>query len=95
MTGKGAPEIFPELQANSMVVAPEAGPLIGVILHGAETPSTARRPMRLTMQGYADRLTDDEVAQLASFVRSAWGNQASAVSAADVARVRNATPQAH
>ena len=77
------------------MVAPEAGPLIGEIQHGAETPTTARRPMRLTMQGYADRLTDDEVAQLASFVRSAWGNQASAVSAADVARVRNATPQAH
>jgi mono/diheme cytochrome c family protein len=45
--------------------------------------------MRLVMQGYADRLTDDEVAQLATFVRSAWGNKAGAVSAADVAKVRN------
>ena len=94
VTGKGAPEIFPELQANSLVVAPEAGPLIGVILHGAQTPSTALRPMRLTMQGYAERLTDDEVAQLATFVRSAWGNQAAAVSATDVARLR-AAPQGH
>jgi mono/diheme cytochrome c family protein len=40
------------------------------------------------MQGYADRLTDQEVADLASFVRSAWGNKAGAVSAGDVAAVR-------
>jgi mono/diheme cytochrome c family protein len=64
-------------------------PLISIILHGAEVPSTAKRPMRLVMQGYADLLSDDEVAELATFVRSAWGNSAGAVKAADVATVRN------
>ncbi len=67
----------------------ETQPLISIILHGAEVPSTAKRPMRLVMQGYADRLTDDEVAELATFVRSAWGNSAGPVKAADVATVRN------
>ncbi|MGH8008160.1 MAG: cytochrome c, partial [Candidatus Binatia bacterium] len=47
----------------------------------------------LVMQGYADRLSDDEVAELATFVRSAWGNSAGPVKAADVAAVRNG--QAH
>ncbi|PXX18085.1 hypothetical protein C7399_105147 [Paraburkholderia tropica] len=40
------------------------------------------------MPPFAWRYDDDEVAQLATFVRSAWGNHASAVSADDVKRVR-------
>ena len=90
VTGKGAPEIFPELQGNAMVLGKDPAPLLSVILHGASSPSTARRPMNLVMQGYSDRLTDDEVAALASFVRSGWGNQASAVTAKQVAKARAA-----
>ncbi|MDB6453620.1 cytochrome c [Falsirhodobacter sp. 20TX0035] len=90
VTGKGAPEIFPELAGNSLVTADQTGPLIGIILHGAEVPSTEKRPMRLVMQGYAERLTDEEVAEVASFLRTAWGNDAPAVTAADVAKVRAA-----
>ena len=90
MTGKGAPEIFPELQANSLVTAADPSPLIGVILNGASLPSTERRPARLSMQGYADRLSNEEVAELASFVRSAWGNQAKPVTALQVSKLRTA-----
>lgn len=92
VTGNGAPEIFPALANNSLVNADQTGPLIGIILHGAEVPSTERRPMRLVMQGYADRLSDDEVAELASFLRRSWGNDAPPVAAADVATVRAADP---
>ena len=87
-TGKGAPEIFPALQGNGLVNGSETTPLISVILNGAEVPSTAKRPMTLRLQGYADRLSDEEVAELATWLRGAWGNDASAVSAADVAAVR-------
>lgn len=90
VSGKGAPEIFPELQGNPMVLAKDASPLVSVILNGTSAPSTSRRPMNLVMQGYSDRLTDDEVAALASFVRSGWGNHAEAVSAKKVAKVRAA-----
>ncbi len=89
VTGKGAPEIFPELSDNDLVTGSQAKPLISIILHGAEVPSTAKRPMRLVMQGYADRLNDAEVAELATFVRSAWGNKASAVTADDVKAIRD------
>ncbi len=88
VSGKGAAEIFPELQGNAMVLGKDASPLVSVILKGASSPATERRPMHLVMQGYADRLNDDEVAQLASFLRKGWGNQASQVSASDVAKVR-------
>ncbi|NDV99921.1 cytochrome c [Salipiger sp. PrR002] len=89
-TGKGAPGIFPELQDNHLVTGSETKPLISVILNGAEVPGTAKRPMTLRMQGYADRMSDDEVAELATWLRKAWGNDAGAVSASDVAAVRGA-----
>ncbi|MEO9339833.1 cytochrome c [Mesorhizobium sp. SB112] len=95
VTGKGAPGIFPELGGNDLVTGSEVKPLISIILHGAEVPSTAKRPMRLVMQGYADRLTDEEIAELATFVRSAWGNKANAVSADDVQAVRKQDQQGH
>ena len=71
-----------------MVQGKDASPLLGVILQGSSVPSTDRLPMHLVMQGYADRLTDEEVAQLASFVRKGWGNQASDVSASEVSKLR-------
>ncbi|WP_136684256.1 cytochrome c [Falsirhodobacter xinxiangensis] len=86
--GKGAAEIFPELANNSIVTAPQIGGLANVILHGAELPSTEHRPMKLKMQGYADRLSDEEVAALATFLRQAWGNDAPPVAAADIAPFR-------
>ncbi|ANG98737.1 cytochrome C [Brucella pseudogrignonensis] len=88
VTGKGAPEIFPELQGNSMVTSSEIVPLLSVILDGTSIPSTEKRPAHLVMQGYRDRLNDEDVAALASFVRQAWGNNASSINAADVAKVR-------
>ena len=88
VSGKGSPEIFPELQGNAMVLGKDASPFLSVILKGTSVPSTDRRPMHLAMQGYADRLTDEEVAQLATFVRNGWGNKASNVSESEVAKVR-------
>ncbi|GHC80572.1 cytochrome c [Limoniibacter endophyticus] len=90
VTGKGAAEIFPELAGNSLVTAASPKGLVSVILHGAELPSTEQRPMKLRMQGYAERLSDEEVAELATFLRTAWGNEAPAVTPADVAGAREA-----
>jgi len=88
VNGKGAPEIFPELDGNSLVTAKSSKGLISVILHGAELPSTEKRPMKVRMQGYEDRLSDDEIATLATFLRNAWTNKASAVTTQDVEAIR-------
>jgi len=88
VTGQGGPQIFPPLAGNPLVTGTQTTPLISIILHGGELPSTQLRPMHLVMQGYADRLDDAEVAELASFLRSAWGNDASTVSSPEVAAVR-------
>jgi len=86
--GRGANEVFPELDGNHLVTAEQPTGLIHMILEGAELPSTEERPMRLRMPGFAWRLTDEEVAELASFLRSAWSNDAGAVSAGMVEDLR-------
>ncbi|WP_319772797.1 cytochrome c [Breoghania sp.] len=88
--GRGAPEVFPELKGNATVVADQTGGLLHTILYGAQMPSTEERPERLHMPGFARRMSDEEVAALATFVRSAWGNEAPPVTAADVAAMRKA-----
>lgn len=93
--GQGSPRIFPKLDGNSIVNARNPLALISTILAGAQTPSTDRSPSILPMPGYAGRLSDAEVAALASFLRRGWGNDAPAVTQAEVAKIRAALPPAH
>ncbi|WP_415914327.1 c-type cytochrome [Paraburkholderia sp. J67] len=86
--GEGAARVFPSLAGNPSVLAAQPDSLIAVILAGSRLPSTASAPAPLAMPPFAWRYGDEEVAQLATFVRSAWGNDAGAVSASDVKRVR-------
>ncbi len=88
VTAKGATRIFPELDGSTVINADNPTGLLHVILAGARTPSTAKAPSILVMPGFAHRLSDNEVAELATFVRQGWSNQAAAVSEHDVARVR-------
>ena len=43
----------------------------------------------LRMQGYDNRLSDEEVATLTTFLREGWHNKAPGVSAAEVKAVRD------
>ena len=88
VTGKGAPGVFPELDGATIVNAKDPTGLIHIILAGAQQPSTAKAPSKLAMPGFAQRLNDDEVAQLATFIRQGWSNTAPAVSKNQVAEVR-------
>lgn len=89
VTGNGAPRVFPATAGNSLINAKNPTGLITTILRGAVTPSTPLGPEHLPMPGFANRMSDDEVAQLASFVRSGWGNRGDAVTAKQVADVRS------
>lgn len=86
--GKGAPPAFPPLANNTLVNADDPAGMIHVILAGSRLPSTPYAPSDLAMPNFDWRLTDDEVANLATFVRSSWGNQAPAVKPDQVAKVR-------
>ncbi len=87
--GRGADEVFPELDGSSLVTAQSPTGLISMILYGGELPSTAQRPERLRMPGFGNRLSDDDVATLATFLRQAWTNRAEAVSSTAVSDLRD------
>ncbi|MBD1599688.1 c-type cytochrome [Pseudomonas typographi] len=90
VTGQGAPRVFPRLDGASVVNAEKPAGLIHLILAGAQTPSTAQSPSVLPMPGFAGRMSDSEVAELATFVRNGWSNNAPAVSADQVRDARAA-----
>lgn len=86
--GKGYQEVFPALAGNSAVLSADAHNLLAIILNGHQVPATATRPSTFTMPAFGWRLSDAQVADVASFVRASWGNQAGAVDAAQVAKLR-------
>ncbi|MFK0310057.1 c-type cytochrome [Pseudomonas sp. NPDC090233] len=88
VSGEGAAQVFPRLNGASVVNANNATALIHVILAGAQTPSTERAPSVLPMPGFAERMDDAEVAELATFLRQGWSNHAGAVTAEQVRAVR-------
>jgi mono/diheme cytochrome c family protein len=88
--GKSNAITFPALPGNPTVLADDPSSLIRLILAGSRLPSTRERPSDLGMPGFAWRLSDDETAQLVTFVRQSWGNKAPAASSAEVAKVRKA-----
>ncbi|MYN37750.1 c-type cytochrome [Duganella sp. FT109W] len=88
VNGKGASRVFPELDGATVINADNPTALVNVVLHGARTPSTEKAPSILVMPGFSRRLSDAEVAALATFLRQGWSNSADSVSERDVAKIR-------
>jgi mono/diheme cytochrome c family protein len=86
--GRGYDRVFPRLAGNPVVEAANPISLISIVLGGSQTPRTAQTPAQFAMPAFAWRLSDRDVADLVNFIRSSWGNSASAMSAGDVAGVR-------
>jgi mono/diheme cytochrome c family protein len=86
--GEGARGAFPQIAGNPFVLLTDPSPMIRLVLGGSTLPATAAAPSALGMPAFGWRLSDLQVAQLLTFIRGGWGNQASSVSAAQVAAVR-------
>ncbi|HVE21689.1 MAG TPA: cytochrome c [Acidocella sp.] len=89
-SGAGYTDTFPALAGNPVVNAANPVSLIHIVLTGGSTPPTAGAPTSFTMPGFADRLSDQEVADIVTFIRSSWGNQGAPIDASTVAGVRKA-----
>ena len=89
-TGLGDPEMAPQLNGGSLVVrAEDPSSLINVILYGPEKPNPVLPSKWFnSMEEFQYLLDDDEVAALATFIRSSWDIMASAVTPEQVARQR-------
>ena len=66
----------------------DATNLVAIVLQGHQVPATATRPSTFTMPAFGWRLNDQQVADVSSFVRSSWGNQAEGVTPKQVGKVR-------
>lgn len=81
--GKGLPGAFPPLAGSAIVNDADPGQLIRIILQGYDA-----RPEYGVMAPFADVLGDEEIAAIATHERSSWGNQAPAVTAEEVKKIR-------
>jgi mono/diheme cytochrome c family protein len=87
-SGQGVAGAYPALAGNRAVTMASTDNLVQIILNGGYAPATAGNPRPFGMPPFMLVLSDTEVASLLTFLRSAWGNQASQVTSFDVNRSR-------
>jgi cbb3-type cytochrome c oxidase subunit III len=73
----GGGGVFPALAGNPHVTASDASPMLGTIVHG-----------RNVMPSWKGQLSAAEIAAVATYIRSAWGNKAGPVTNQDVAAIK-------
>lgn len=83
-TGRGIMNVIPPLDGNPTILAPNGADIIKVVIRGVNA-----RNGYIPMPSFASKLTDDEIATIANYVRTSWDNSASAnVTAAQVKKIR-------
>jgi mono/diheme cytochrome c family protein len=75
--GEGAPGIYPPLAGNPSVTSAHAGNVMQVIRHGGFAPATRAHPRPFGMPPAG--LSPQELADVTTYIRQSWGNQADAV----------------
>jgi mono/diheme cytochrome c family protein len=86
--GMGIPGIFPPLAANGAVVAPEPSNILKVVLQGIPA-----RNNYVPMPAFATILSDQQIADIANYVRTSWGNTAAPSATAALAASLRAAPR--
>ena len=76
--------------ASSAIQARQASTLIRVVLEGADVPASAGQRSYLAMPAFDRKLDDQEVADVVTYIRNAWGDRASPVDADTVSKSRRA-----
>jgi mono/diheme cytochrome c family protein len=89
--GQGSPGQFPPLAGSDWVNEPEPGRLIRLVLNGLQGPITVKGQSFNNVMVPWNVLTDQEIAAVVTYVRQNkdWGNNASAVTPAQVKAVRD------
>ena len=92
LDGKGYAKTFPTLAGNPVLLSDDPSSLISIVLTGGKMPVTQQSVTGLTMPDFGWRLSDQQVADVVSFIRSSWGNNAGKVEAKQVADIRKLMP---
>jgi mono/diheme cytochrome c family protein len=93
-TGDGQALLFPRLAGDRIVMQHDPSSLLNIVLNGVQAAATARAPTAPAMPAFSWRLTDQQVADVVTYIRNSWGNAAPAVTADQAQHVRAAGIQA-
>ncbi|HSV71867.1 MAG TPA: cytochrome c [Methylibium sp.] len=86
--GEGAAGLYPPLAGNRAVVLTPPHNVVRAIVHGGFAPTTKANPRPYGMPPFAQVLSDADVANVATYIRNAWGSAAPEVSRLDVLNTR-------
>jgi alcohol dehydrogenase (quinone), cytochrome c subunit len=89
--GRGFSPFLPRLAGNPTVLDNDPSSLINVVLNGSTPLVVKGTPDAYRMPQFRVQFNDEEIADVLTFVRSGWGNQSPAVTAAQVATLRQTT----
>ena len=94
LDGNGRGQSIPPLAGNSAILDVNPASLINATLNGSQRLVVNGLPDPYRMVPFRESLKDEEIAQVLTFIRGAWGNNAAPVRADDVAAVRKDTDPA-
>jgi mono/diheme cytochrome c family protein len=86
--GIGQSRLFPPLGKDAMLQQPDPTGLEHLILAGTQIGVNASRPSALSMPSFAWKLSDQEIADVSTYIRNSWGNSALDVTTDEVKDMR-------
>ena len=92
--GQGHAPFLAPLAGNPNVLEPNPASLINVVLNGSDDLVLQGVPAPYPMPKFANQLNDQQVADIVTFIRASWNNNAPAVTAEQVAKLRSQTQAA-
>lgn len=89
--GTGQTSYIPPLSGNPVLMDPDPASLINITLNGSLRVVSHGQPEPYDMPAYRLLLDDQQVADVVTFIRGAWGNTGAKVTPEAVAAIRAAT----
>jgi mono/diheme cytochrome c family protein len=93
-TGAAAPPFLPALAGNPTVLDKDPASLINIVLNGSAPLVVKGSPSPYRMPQFRAQLTDQQIADVVTFIRNGWGNSAPPVSVSEIADMRKSTDPA-
>jgi mono/diheme cytochrome c family protein len=91
--GKGHPPAYPPLAGNQSITMSSPVNSIRMVLNGGYAPGTKKNPRPHGMPPFGHMLDDGEVAGVVTYIRVAWDNNGTPVTAAQANDLRRLLPE--
>ncbi|MCB1567792.1 MAG: c-type cytochrome, partial [Xanthomonadales bacterium] len=91
--GTGMPGVFPPLANSDYIAAVDEDALIEIVLNGLTGPIKVNGEEYNSVMPPMSQLTDDEVANILTYVKNSWDNGGGRITKKEVKTVRAATPR--